>query len=85
MLLSGQTFTNGVLGILCAGSAVVLAIGPARDRSISLTGRWACGIIVGLGALVVLVLLALLPSGYRFQEQFNREVEQARANSTSAG
>jgi hypothetical protein len=81
LLLNGQTFTNSVLGIVFAGAAVGLAW-DWRDYEARRTAR---RIVAVLGVLLGVVLVAQLPSAYRFQRGFNRRVEQLRQRRQQGG
>ena len=66
-LLDGQTFSHAVLGIFCGIAALVCGLESARrDRLHRWEGRAMAGLGVALGIWCV-----VLPSAYRFQQQFN--------------
>jgi hypothetical protein len=78
LLLNGQTFTNSLVGIGCAGIAVPLALWAARDPRADGARPRAGLMLAGLGILLVAAILAQLPSAYRVQDGFNRERERLR-------
>ncbi len=72
-LLDGQTFTHAVLGIVCGVAAVACGLASARkDRP----NRWEGRIMAGLGLVLGVWCVVMLPSAYRFQEKFNGRREQ---------
>jgi hypothetical protein len=87
-LLDGQTFTHAVMGIVFGAAAVTCGMASARRDP---AHRWEGWIMAALGAGLGLWCIVLLPSGYRFQKQFNDRREQGRhqdgtpANKPAAG
>ena len=78
LLLSGQTFTNCLIGITCAAAAAVLCLGPALNARSAGATRWASRAIGVLGLSLAIALAAQIPSAYAFQKDFNRRSEAVR-------
>jgi hypothetical protein len=78
LLLNGQTFTNSVVGLAFVSAAAALALGSARGARESDSTRWSAWLIFVLAVLLGSALLAQLPSAYRFQRGFNRQMERLR-------
>ena len=67
-ILDGQTFTHAVLGVVCGAAAIAGGVYIVRaDRSNRREG-WTIG---GLGLVLGLWCLVMLPSAYRYQQKFN--------------
>jgi hypothetical protein len=72
LLLDGQTFTNGLLGIGCASGACALGMSIASQKELTATKRFHGRLIGVLGALVIVLLAVTLRGAYREQRAFNR-------------
>jgi len=75
MLLDGQTFTHAVFGIVCGAVAVACGLGSARKDRLNATCRWEGRIMAGLGLVLTVVCVVMLPSAYKFQKKFNDKKE----------
>jgi hypothetical protein len=78
LLLNGQSFTDSLLALSCAGASGAIALGPAKNRRASEAGRLVGRIVAALAVLLATIVLAQLPSAYRNQDTFNRRMEQLR-------
>ena len=76
LLLSGQTFTNSLIGIAFASTSVALFVASERKARSIREITWYGRIITGLGVLLSFMLLVQLPSAYTFQSNFNRPLEE---------
>src|SRR6267378_7396148 len=74
-LLDGQTFTHAVLGIVFGGVAIACGLVSARKDP---PHRWEGRIMAVLGLGLGVWCIIMIPSAYRFQEQFNGRREQRR-------
>lgn len=81
-VLDGQTFTHSVLGILCGGIAIGCALAAAREEP---AHRWEGWIMAALGLALGIWCLIMLPSAYRFQQQFNSRRERAQFHEGGGG
>jgi hypothetical protein len=75
-LLNGQTFSNGLVGLACAATAVGLVLNDGQGHGTS--HRFARRVVVVLGSLLAVLLVAQLPSAYRFQVKFNQKRQELR-------
>jgi hypothetical protein len=74
-VLDGQTFTHAVLGVVFGTVAAACGLLTTRkDPAHRFVGRFIAVMGVGLGVWCI----AVLPSAYRFQKQFNETREQRR-------
>ena len=71
LLLDGQTFTHAVGGIICGALAMACGVVSARKEHANAVRRWEGRIMAGLGLLLAVACIVLLPSAYRFQAKFN--------------
>jgi uncharacterized membrane protein len=80
-LLDGQTFTHAVMGLVFGAASVASGMASARRDP---PHRWKGWIMAGLGVVLGLWCAVQLPSGYRFQKEFNGRREQRRQEMTPA-
>ena len=73
MLLDGQVFTHAVFGVFCAVVAVGCGLTSAREGR---PNRWEGWIMAGLGFVLGIWCLVMLPSSYSQQKNFNSRSEQ---------
>lgn len=81
VLLDGQTFTYAVLGVILGAIAVACGLASVRkDPPHRFVGRFMAVLGFGLAVWCIIVL----PSAYRFQQQFNHRREQRQLEKDEA-
>jgi predicted ABC-type exoprotein transport system permease subunit len=78
LLLNGQTFTNSLFGICFLTGAATICF-ALEKRSKTTKGRMVRRVIAGIAVFVISILVVLLPANYKFQVQFNKPIDQKRA------
>ena len=79
LLLNGQTFTNTLVSLAALAAAIGICAASYFDRRISAVSKQRWGAIALLMVVLAIVLVAKLPAAYRFQQQFNEKMHQARS------
>jgi hypothetical protein len=66
LLLNGQSFTNSLIGIFCSAASVGLAFTARQDEP-----NWLWKSVAAMAIVLCVVLISLLPSALRIQQQFD--------------
>jgi membrane protein YdbS with pleckstrin-like domain len=66
LLLNGQPFSDSMIGIFCAVASATLAFTARQDEP-----NWVWNSVAAAATVLCVVLLSLIPSALRTQQQFN--------------
>ncbi len=84
LTLDGQAFSNDLFGIALAAIAVALSTKSASAGQTPPRRRLTARIIMWCGGILIAVLTLMLPTAYREQAGFNRNVKALRERARKA-
>lgn len=83
LMLNGQTFAHACFGVFCGVAALTCGLASARKDP---AHRWLGRIMAGVGVVLAIWCVVLIPSAYHYQKRFNdrREQRQEKNSGSSA-
>ena len=85
LLLNGQTFTNGIVGIVFLSASAVRCVILERRAGVDDDEYVYRRIVAGLCVIIIVMLILQMPANHEFQSQFNQGVEKLRQAEQQVG
>ena len=78
LLLNGQIFTNRLLFISCWTTSLILGLRATKTSNQTTLGRIFSLVLIQLQELLIALTTLTLPKAYRFERNFNQQVEEVQ-------